>query len=207
MKSLRMIGVLMALMVVPAAGWAQMTASIPSLSQDQVNRLNNGEIIIDVVEGAAPIGDAMGVIDHSPEAVMNLIRDFNTHSTFMNDIALSEIVGNDGDGVLCHGITDTPWPMDDREWTIRAEGGPTQVDGIDVHLSTWSYVAGSGNIDDTTGFWLAMPWGDGSRTLLRYRLQVDLGTWLPDFLLTWSTENFLPEKITSLRARLDVLAQ
>lgn len=182
---------------------AQMTPSIPSLSADQVSRLNNGEVILDSVEGAAPIGEALGVINYSAEAVMEVIRDFESYPEFMSDMAMAEIVGQDGEFFLCHGITDTPWPMDDREWTIRASGGHTQVDGVDVILSTWTYV--EGNIVDTEGYWLAIPWGDGSQTLLRYRLQIDLGTWLPDFLMAWAQESYLPSKITNIRARLDSL--
>lgn len=183
---------------------AQMEPSIPSLSNDQVTRLNAGEVIIAVVEGEIPIGEAIGVLNHPPEAVLAVISDFAHYSEYMDDIALSVVDGVEGDITICRGITDTPWPMDDRTWTIRASGGPTQVEGIDVYLSTWTYVEGSGNIVDTTGYWLAIPWGDdGSKTLLRYRLRVDLGTWLPDFLMTWATENFLPERINSIRERTD----
>ena len=185
---------------------AQTTPSIPSLSGGQVELLSAGEIVVDVVEGAAPIGDVMGVINFTPEQVFEVVADFDKHGEFMSDLALAEVTGLDGEARLCHGITDTPWPMDDREWIIRAEGSATQVDGVDVYLVAWTYVEGSGNLIDTTGYWLMMPWGaDGSQTLLRYRLQVDLGTWLPDFLLSWSTENFLPFKVTDVRNRLEVL--
>ena len=185
---------------------AQTDPAIPSLSNDQVTRLNNGEIVLDVVPGAVPVGDAMGVVDYTPEQVFNVVSDFDKHGEFMSDLALAEVTGTDGDALFCHGITDTPWPMDDREWIIRAGGGPTEVDGVNVYLVAWTYVPDSGNLVDTNGYWLAMPWGaDGTQTLLRYRIQVDLGTWLPDFLLSWSTENFLPWKVIDIRNRLDAL--
>lgn len=186
---------------------AQMEPEIPSLSQDQVARLNAGELITDVVDQEVAIGDVMGVVDHPPEAVMLLLADFGTHSEFMSDLTLSEVVGNEGEDMLLHGITDTPWPMDDREWVNRARGGATTLNGVEVGLATFDYVPGSGNIEDARGYWLALPWGDdGSKTLLRFRVQIDLGSWLPDFLKDWGTENFLPVKITDVRARLDVLA-
>lgn len=201
---------LVGLNAVPA--WAQsehmnpeaMVPSIPSLSGDQVSRLNAGEILIDTVQGPAPIGDVMGIISHSPETVMTLVANFELHSEFYDDVSFSETVGQEGDYHLLHGITDTPWPMDDREWVLRAAGAPTQVDGVDVILSTWAYIPDSGNLVDTQGYYLAIPWGnDGSKCLLRYRIQVDLGTWLPDFLLTWSQENFLPNKIRNIQSWLD----
>ncbi|MCA9562998.1 MAG: hypothetical protein KC561_05890 [Myxococcales bacterium] len=196
----------LAVVLSSGAAFAQMEPSIPTLSQAQVNQLNAGEVIIDVVPGEVPIGDAIGVINATPEQVMQIVQDFESYPEFMNDIVHAEVQGTEGDYLLCHGITDTPWPMDDREWVIRATGGPTTVDGLDVYLSTWDYVPGSGNVEDTTGYWLAIPWGsDGSQTLLRYRLRVDLGTWLPDFLLNWATENFLPNKITDFRGRVATL--
>lgn len=178
---------------------AQPTPSIPSLSNDQINRLNNGEILVDGIIGEAPVGDAMGVIDAPPEQVMALIRDFERHSEIFDDIALSELVGRDGEYTIHHGITNTPWPMADREWTLRAWGGAMEVDGMPVLVSTWEYIPGSGNIVDTGGYWLCMPWGDGSKTLVRYHIMVDLGSWLPDFLIEWSTENMLPNKINAVR--------
>lgn len=196
--------ILSVVVLAAAPASAQMEPSIPSLSADQVTRLNAGEVLIDTVQGSAPIGDVMGIINHSPETVMTLVANFELHSEFYDDVSFSEVAGVDGEYQLLHGITDTPWPMDDREWVLRAAGGPTQVDGVDVILSTWAYVPDSGNLVDTTGFYLAIPWGsDGTQTLLRYRIQVDLGTWLPDFLLTWSQENFLPNKIVNIRSWLD----
>jgi hypothetical protein len=189
-----------------APAWAQMDPGIPSLSQDQVTQLNSGNIILDVVPGAAPIGDSLGVVNGAPAEVMAIIRDFNSHHEFFGDLAESEITGQDGDATLCRGITDTPWPMDDRNWTIRVESSERNLDGLDILIAEWSYVVDSGNIVNTTGYWLLIPWGaDGNQTLLRYRIQVDLGTWLPDFLLTWATEDFLPEKINALRDRIATL--
>ena len=221
--------------LVPAVVQAQESAAIPSLSASQMESLTDGEIIVDVGTNAAevPMGDAIGIIEATPEEVIRVIEDFNNYEEFMEDMAHAEIlttaerareviedIGSDdalegldidalltfeGEGALCFGITDTPWPMDDREWVIRAEGGLTNIDGMEVILSTFTFVPGAGNIVDIYGYWLLIPWGDdGAQTLARYHLEVDLGTWLPDFLLEWSTENFLPLKVQGIRDRLGV---
>ena len=183
--------------------WAMMEPSIPSLSQDQVDRLNAGEVIIDVVDQRVAIGDAMGVIDHPPEPTIRVLEDFNTHSTFMSDLIVSEVRGEENGDLLCYGVTETPWPMDNRDFMNRARGGPTYIDGIQVILVLFEYVEGSGNIADARGWWMALPWGeDGSKTLLRFRVQIDIGSWLPDFLKNWGTEHFLPVKITDIRSRV-----
>jgi len=182
---------------------AQPTPVIPSLSQDQVDRLNAGEVLVDLnADLDPPVGDAIGVIDAPPEAVFAIVSDFARQSSWLDDVTLSEVVGEEEGGiVLCHGITDTPWPMEDREWTNRTWNGQMEVDGVPVYVSNWVYVPGSGNLEASEGYWLMVPWGDdGSKTLLRYYLVIDLGTPMPDFLLNWGSENMLPTRITGLRA-------
>lgn len=178
--------------------------NVPSLSNSQIERLNRGEVVIDVVSGEVPVGDAMGVVDYPAAQVIEVIRDFAAYEDWMNDIEESQVLEDLGNNnYVCRGETDTPWPMENRVWTVNAWGGETQIDGLDVLLSVWTYVPESGNLVDTQGYWLLIPWGDnGEKTLVRYHLRVDLGTILPDFLLEWSTENFLPAKITDLRDRL-----
>ena len=202
MRTLTLLSTVVVLLSVrPALG--QHAPSIPSLSNDQISRLNQGEILIDVIPGEVPVGDVLGVIDAPPEALHAIIADVSRHDEIFADTSLSEVVGQDGEYLLQHGITDTPWPMADREWTLRAWSGPMEVEGLAVLVSTWEYVPDSGNIVDTEGYYLLIPWGDdGSKTLLRYHIMVDLGTWLPDFLLEWSTENMLPDQVRALRAQI-----
>jgi hypothetical protein len=203
-------------LVLAAPAVAMDAPGIPSLSNAQVTALNEGEVLVEVFRRGdednpePPEGDAIGIINATPEAVFDVVRDFEHYPEFMEDIIEAEVLNEESTGpdsgtVTCRGLTDTPWPMEDRGWTIIAVGGRQMVDGVEVGLSTWTYVPGSGNIEDTTGYWLAMPWGEnGEQTLLRYHLQVDLGTWLPDFILEWSTESFLPSKIVNIRERLGV---
>jgi hypothetical protein len=206
-----------------APAMAQHPAAIPSLSNCQLERLSEGQILVDVAVAHALIGDAIGIINATPEQVIDIIKDFDNYEDFMDDMVLAEILDTpeelakhfkdgeakqylapDGDleVQLCHGITHMPWPMEDREWIVRTRGGRTQIDGMDVILSQFTYVPGSGNLKNIDGYWLLIPWGSGgSQTLLRYHLAVDLGTRLPDCLLKWSAENFLPVKVQGIRDR------
>ena len=202
---MRSVVFLQTLVVVLLSGtaWGQVTPTIPTLSASQVEQLNAGEILVDGVEGEIPTGNAIGVIDAPPAEVSALISDFNRHSEYFEDITLSELEGTEGDYGLGRGITDTPWPMDDREWLLRMRTIETEVDGVPAYVSTWEYVPGSGNLVDTQGYYLCIDWGtDGTQTLLRYFISVDLGTWLPGFLLEWSMENMLPGRIEGLRAQI-----
>ena len=188
---------------VSASAIAQQTPEIPSLSNDQVTRLNSGEILVEVVASERPIGDVLGVVDAPAQQVLDVITDFDHYTEFMPNMGASSIIERDGDTYVCSGITDTPWPMDDRIWTIRAWAGPQEIGGINALVSTWDYVPDSGNLVDTEGYWLLLPWGDdGSQTLVRYYLMADLGTWVPDVILNWATENMLPDMITAIKERV-----
>lgn len=183
-----------------STAWAQSRPEIPALSNSQVQALDAGEILVDITDDAVPTGDAIGVVEASPEAVLDFLRDFDRHAQFMEDITTSRVLWTDGDNLLCRGVTDTPWPMDDRTWTIRQWLGEMVVEGVPVLVNTWEYVPDSGNIVDTQGYWLIADWGtSGDRALVRYHISVDLGTWLPDFLLHWGTANMLPGRIEALR--------
>lgn len=177
--------------------------SIPSLSADQVTRLNNGEILVDMSDGEPPVGEAIGVVDAPPARVLAIIANFPGQTAWLDDLESAEVVGQDGEFELCHGVTDTPWPMNDRTWTIRVWNGEMEVDGMQAWVSAWDYVPDSGNLANTEGYWLLIPWGDdGSKTLVRHHLILDLGTPLPDFLLSWATETMLPTRIQGLRSQI-----
>jgi len=193
------------------------TPAIPSLSNDQVNRLNAGEILVEVTNARVPIGDMLAVIDAPAQSIAEVILDFNAWSEFIPNITESTIVNEAGEPVnptgdpmsterltfYLQGVTDTPWPMDDRTWRMSAWYNAETIEGVPVWTSGWDYVPGSGNLEDSEGYWLLIPWGDdGSKTLVRYYLAADLGTWVPDFLLSWGTENMLPEMITGIRGRI-----
>jgi hypothetical protein len=150
-----------------------------------------------------PVADAIGVVSASPEQVIAVVSDFENHSEWFEDLTLAEIVGREEGGiVVIRGVTDTPWPMEDREWTNRTWNGEREVDGVSAYVSTWDYVEGSGNLEDTEGYWLIIPWNeDGTQSLVRYYMILDLGTPMPDFLVNWGAENMLPSRIQGIRDR------
>jgi hypothetical protein len=182
---------------------AQPTPVIPSLSQDQVARLEAGEILVEIVGRERPVADALALIEAPAVRVLEVIEDFDHYTEFMPDFEEASIVERDGDVTICRMVIDTPWPMENRRLTVRSRSGPLQLDGVDVLFSDWDYIEGSGNMVDAEGYWLLVPWGDdGQRTLVRYYLVNDLGTWIPDFLLNWANENLVPQSIVAVRQRL-----
>ena len=183
---------------------AQPVPEVPTLSADQIDELNEGGILVDVVNGEVPVGDAIGVIDASQDQVRAILFDLDRFADYMPDVVESETLGRDGEAYLFRAVIDTPWPMSQREFTVRIWVSEGDEEGDLQHVGTWDYVPDSGNLVDIEGFILLLPWGDdGARTLLRYHLSVDLGTWVPDFLIAWATENMLPGMVHNIRGQVE----
>jgi hypothetical protein len=197
------LALLIGLTSLAAASRAQPVPVVPSLSRAQLARLEAGDVLVEVVGRERPVSDTLALIDAPPPLVLEVIEDFDHYTEFMPDFTESEIVGREGEYTHCRMVVATPWPMEDRRLTVRTRSGSLQLDGVDALYSDWDYVEGSGNVVDTEGYWLLLPWGeDGQRTLLRYYLVADLGTWIPDFLISWANENMMPNTIAAIRNRL-----
>ena len=83
---------------------AQPQPIIPSLSNEQIGQLVEGEVLVNMAtQGDFGIGDTIAVIDDTPDRVMAVID--------MLDSELIEIIGLDGERELVRGVTPTPWPM------------------------------------------------------------------------------------------------
>lgn len=66
--------------------------------------------------------------------------------------------------------------------------------------SSWVYVEGSGNIEESRGSWTVQECGEGS-TLLTYQVWTDPGGWLARKLSNVATTRTLPKLISNVRER------
>ena len=58
------------------------------------------------------------------------------------------------------------------------------------------------------GYWVAYPYGDDDEhTMLKHVLNVDIGSWIPSFLIRWATRNTLPATIWGIRKEIDESGQ
>ena len=81
---------------------AQHDPSVPSLSNSQIERLNRGEVLIDVVSGEVPYGDAIGVINAPAGPVMEVIRSQGDPCRAMEEIGLSAAPDTNRPRTKCH---------------------------------------------------------------------------------------------------------
>ena len=95
-------------------------------------------------------------------------------------------------------MLDLPWPIGDRYFTVRLVEEPATGGGF---WFRFSYVDGTGNIKDTRGHWLIVPWHDGSR--VTYALWTDPGGMIPKWAVSRASRQTLPDVIVALRDRVE----
>ena len=113
-----------------------------------------------------------------------------------------EILEHSGDEYVISGVTAIPWPISDRHWHMRSVSGWESVDGRDVFVYRFQYIPGTGNIEDSNGYWLLMPMPDEPDvTYVRYVVHADPGLAIPNVIIRWVTRSALPDLIDGLRER------
>lgn len=69
----------------------------------------------------------------------------------------SKTVSRQGNTSVLQGVVDLPWPLTNRSFRIRDTNVTETVGGETHYHNGWTYVPGSGNIVDTTGFFYVSP--------------------------------------------------
>ena len=196
------------LVCTPILAHAQMSAESPEVEGERKSKLEAGEILVETSNEDDGIHtDLIGVVDAPPEQVWEVISDYDSQSEWMPDLKEESRVLEREDGdEICLSANDFPWPLADRTYKLRYRYEQETVDGVERFVATWSYVDGSGNIDDIDGYWLVQPFdGDDERTLVRQQTIVDLGVSVPGFLMKRGSRNKLPNIIEALRERVGTL--
>jgi hypothetical protein len=188
-----------ALAVAAAEGAHALGERCPS-TRGKEEALERGEILIELTEHAgseAKEGCVVGYIAAPPEAVFRVLQDAGSYDEYMPRVRSSEVSTGGGDVVLNRQVLELPFPIGDRRFTIRLRS--ESLDGGTLRLS-WTYVPGSGNVEDTRGYWLVEPWHGGSR--VTYVLWSDPGGVIPKWAVNRASRRTLPRVVEALRERV-----
>lgn len=200
------------LLVMAAQGWgyagvadARMleTPAQATLSEDDWSQLRSGGFVIHTQRATLNRGDITGIVDAPPARVWSVLEEFAHYARWMRQLESTEVVRREGDVQIGRGVTRVPFPIRDRHWDVEVRGGPRAVAGETHYVGTWSYIPGSGNVEEVFGFWYVSPLpGDPNRSLVRYVLLANLGIWIPNAILAWATGRMLPDILHDLRAEV-----
>ena len=174
------------------------------LSEKQLRSLESGDALValkEVKDSPIKKASAVAVFDASPEEIYAVLADQNRLSEFMPYCKKSKLQKREGDTVWVEFLLDFPWPIGDRYYTLEITDSRSGAKGAEIIVSRWTYVAGSGNVNEVAGSWELIPYPDG-RTFVRYTVLTDPGGKLPAWARNQATRVAVPETINSLRQRV-----
>lgn len=183
----------------PAGAGAIAEEDCPDLAGGE-EALASGEIFVELNEVAgsnAKEGCVVGYLPASPADVMAVLRDAGRYDEYMPTVKRSNVTVEHGGVTLNRQELDLPFPIGDRHFTIRLVERRLYPDGYQLDFS---YVPGSGNVEDTRGHWLIEPWRDGS--LVSYVLWTDPGGAIPKWAVNRAARRTLPDVMRALRDRV-----
>ena len=132
-------------------------------------------------------------VDVDASALRRPLADFAQQHAWVPYMRTAGIEEQTTGAAKCVGVTNLPWPIADRTWTImmrnRTEG--------DRFIASWDYVPDSGNLRDTSGSWSVEDLGDG-RSRVQLEAMADVGKRVPGALLRWAERRSLPETLQAL---------
>lgn len=194
----------LAVMVLGSATFvfAQEQPTAIRLSDAQKKTLHKGEVITRMSQSeSVNRGEVIGIIQAPVEELWPIIQDCGSYANWRDAITDTGVLERQGwSNLVCKGTAKVPFPARDRNGNFRVINNQRTVAGVASHVSTYKYIEDSGNLNDMHGYWLLQPYGpNGEHTLLKFVLNVDIGGWLPDFLVRWATRRVLPDTVMGLR--------
>lgn len=160
-----------------------------------------GDVWVEMVSagpGKPREGVGRGVIEAPPERVFRALADYAHWEEFMPFLEGSPVQQKPDGPVVSEHLMNLPSPMGERRYRVRftqkVEAGPQGK----VWRIEWSYVPGSGNVEDHRGSWTLTALGPG-KTLAVCRLFTDPGGLTPLWAVDRGTGKMLPWIFHGLR--------
>lgn len=181
---------------------ASESPSIRELSSDEVAELMEGGTLRALRRGEPLRAEVIGLIRAPVGELAPILTDYPNIPEWAPATTDIEIVGA-GDGcTYIEGVTRLPWPITNRTWRMCSRSEWGRVDGQDAFVYRFDYVHGTGNIDESFGFWVLYPLPEQPEwTYVRYVVNADPGIAIPPAVISWATGRALPDLIEGLRDR------
>ena len=150
------------------------------------------------IDPAAPRGRVRAAvrINASPQAIWSVMTDCDQAVAFVPGLKRCRRIGSAPDGRwddIEHEVRYS-WLLPTVRYVFRADYD--RPHRIDFHRI-------SGDLKAEEGTWLLTQSADGSGTVVEYDVYLDLGFWIPKFLVTRSLRKDLPAALSGLRDRVE----
>lgn len=174
------------------------------LSSAEKNKLHTGEVHVELQEGDINRGIVVGIIQAPVDDVIPLISrcwEYDDWRESLTDTALERRESEEV--VICSGTAVVPFPARNRDGHFRVYNRHETIGGVDSFVSNFDYIEDSGSLEDMFGYWILHSYGpNDEHTLIKHVLNVDIGGFLPGFLVRWATRRILPDTIFGIRELL-----
>ena len=202
----RWIPLAIAIFALPALAHAQEAPHFHELDAEEAADLMDGGVERELVRGDVLRAEVIGLIQAPVAELAEIVTDFANMTEWAPATERYNVLEDNGDHYIIDGETRLPWPIANRTWNMRTEYSYQDVDGHEAFVYTYQYIPGSGNLNDSFGYYLMLPWPDDpSWTYVRYVVNADPGVALPDAVIRWATRNALPDIIGNMRERHEEL--
>jgi len=140
--------------------------------------------------------ELLGVVQAPAGELWPALGLFGSQHAWVPYMRGAEVTGIDDGTATCAGQVNLPWPLKDRAFRVHM----TAVSVGDRFEARWSYVPGSGDLDDTFGVWTLQPAGP-ELTLVRLVAVAKLDQGVPGPLLRWAERRALPRMLDALESQ------
>lgn len=184
---------------------AQMEPSRAVLTEEQTEKLQSGEKIIELErDGDVVSGWMLALVQDPINDVVPLLTRCWEYSRWQDNIVDTVLVRQISDNSLvCGGKTVTPFPARDRHGHFQVEYDTRVVDGERSFVYEYEYLEGTGNLEEVFGYWVLTPYGNNQEhTLAKHSFSVNLGSRIPTFLIRWVLNRNVPELAYTIRKHL-----
>jgi ribosome-associated toxin RatA of RatAB toxin-antitoxin module len=113
------------------------------------------------------------------------------------DLAQIRVPGEEYRGYY-YAQAEVPWPLRNRWYIARVLWDESQATHH-IYTCSWSLI--TGNLQKNSGEWKVEPFGD-NQTQLTYQVEIDVGGFVPKFLVEEFTTQTLPQIIAAVRRRV-----
>lgn len=169
-----------------------------------IKTLERGDILsalIEIKDQPVKKGVAIGVVPAAPAKVFATCGDYDHFPEFMPYVAKIVVDKREAHTATASYWLEFPLGIGNRNYQLDLAFDAATVDGMKVYRSEWKYT-GKGNITDTTGSWEVAPYGDGTRSFVRYTVFTDPGGSLPNWAKNKAASVALPKVVKRVQERV-----
>lgn len=174
------------------------------LTDAELKKLAGGDVLsalIEVPDNPVKKGVAMGVVNAAPAKVLATCSDFEHFPDFMPYVAKIVVDKRDGHTAEVSYWLEFPLGIGNRNYQLDLVNDHKDVDGKKVYTSEWKYT-GKGNIKDTSGSWDIAPYGDGTKSLVRYTVFTDPGGSIPNWAKNMAAGTAMTKVVKRVQERV-----